>query len=485
MSRSEKRFFKIHLRTHSSKHSEAYESLFDKIALQEEYQEDVLIKEFKKAGQRFPVLKHRLFEKVVDALEVFSRSNDPALALRTELNRAQVLLSRGLFSQGCSILDSVTAKAEDLGMPDLVIHASRLLIAYLGPDLENQQVPDYDLKEWDTKMNSLLEQVKDEWSFAHQRALVFKQLETGIRDVQKDSVATLQLNSSDLSDKSATCRFLWHHSMAADAFIHNNAKDTLHHTNASLEILQEHTYLTKDHKLSLAKMFANGFYSAYRSHDLDQAEVYMVRLKVMFKEERDSPEFPEYLALYLQCKLFIENHMHSYHDAEHVQDMEVQFLKYRPSLNTYVRAGLDYGFALFHHGTDDNTAALKALNRILNASDITRDDEVYARSLIFANVLYIEADDREWLMHSARTLKRYLNSRERMGETEAALLRYIADIRRSRTIEGEARALARYTETLRSIRRTPQERISFEYFDFLLWAENRGSINKRTYGLVA
>ncbi|NNK81125.1 MAG: hypothetical protein HKO93_06480, partial [Flavobacteriales bacterium] len=58
MTRSEKRYFKIYIRTHSSKHSDEYIQLFDMIDEQEEYDENALISTVKDQGsdQRFAVL---------------------------------------------------------------------------------------------------------------------------------------------------------------------------------------------------------------------------------------------------------------------------------------------------------------------------------------------------------------------------------------------------------------------------------------------
>jgi len=485
MNRSEKRFFKIHLRTHSSKHSDSYMDLFDRISQQDEYEEASLIKEFKSSGQRYPVMKHRLFEKVLDALEVFHRGHDPILALRTELNRAQVLMSRGLYAQADQLIEGVILKAAELDLPELILEAKRLQLVFLGPDLKGSGQDSKTLTDWSVEMDALISQVKDEWDLCHKRAIVFRQMETVSRGPETSDIEGLASYANHMTEKGPRCRFIWHHGMAALAFMHGNAHETLEHTNACVRLLEEHGFMTKDHKVSLAKMVANGFYSAYRSHDLDQAEEFMVRLKIMYKEEAESPEYPEFLALYLQSKLFMENHSHSYFDAEHMREMEQRFLEICEALSTQVRAGLDYGFALFNHGVHDSSAALKALNRILHAADVSRDDEVYARALIYSNVIHIETDDREWLLHSARTLKRYLQSRDRMGATESALLRYIADIRRSRSVDGEAKALARYTESLRTVRRLPMERISFEYFDFLRWAEERSSLNRRSPRMVA
>ena len=483
MSRSEKRFFKIHLRTHSSKHLELYEELFDSIHDQLVYDESLLTKELKKADQRFPVLKHRLFEKVLDSLEVFGRSNDALLMLRTNLSRAQILLSRGLFNQGYTMLESVVVQAMEIDQADIALEAKRLLLSYLEPDLNGLNNNEQELESWNEEMNSIFQLLQEEWDLILQRAHVFTRMESGIRRPLEDSL--VKKGKERPLAKSPNINFLWFHTEAAKAFMRDDSKDALEHTNTCLGLLKEHVHLTRDHKLSVAKMVANGFYSSYRSHDLDQAENFLARLKCMLYEEKSNPGYAEYLALYLQCKLFIENYTHSYYDAEHIRSLEAEFMMEREKLSKHVRSGLDYGFALFHHGVGDNTLSLKAANRILNAKDISRDDEVYARTLIFSNVLHIENGDKEWLTHSARTLKRFLISRNRNGETETALLKYISDIRRSRTPEGEAKALKNYTNSLREVRRKPQERISFEYFDFLRWAEERSTGPKGSYGMVA
>lgn len=482
MSRSEKRFFKIHIETHSSKHTEAYKHLFDRIATQEEYDEKRLQEEFGGGGQRFPVLKHRLFEKVLESLEVFCRKHDKALKLRNDLNKAQVLYNRGLTTAADAHVDGIIDEAESIGQWELQLEAIRIKLTQKEADLESIGVDSFPLDEQEREIRKKLELIADEWQSLKLRAEVFRQIKAGPRDSQRSF--DLQA-ASPYQGVSARASFLYHHALSAEGFLKNDGQISLEHTKACMDILEAHPYLTKDHRLSMAKMVANGFYSAYRIHAYDQAEELLVKLKVMYREEHEAPNAIDYLALYLQSKLFYENHLHSYHDSEHLIDLEKKYLESCSGLNVMVKAGIDYGYALLYHGRGERGKALKCVNRVLNGSDISRNDEVYSRSLVFSNVLYIEQDDREWLVHSARGLKRYLHSRGRLGAVEAALLRYIADIRRSRTLEGERNALEKYIMTLRSVRKDASERIAFEYFDFLRWAEERLDSGRRGFPMVA
>ncbi len=99
-------------------------------------------------------------------------------------------------------------------------------------------------------------------------------------------------------------------------------------------------------------------------------------------------------------------------------------------------------------------------------------------------VLHAESGDREWMAHSARALKRYLKPRDLMRGVEGLLLDYISDFRRARSEEGEERAMRQFVHRLRTIRRQPIERVSFEHFDFLSWAEDQIG-EDRPEGLVA
>ena len=136
-----------------------------------------------------------------------------------------------------------------------------------------------------------------------------------------------------------------------------------------------------------------------------------------------------------------------------------------------IRAGIDYGLGLYFHSCGDIGSALRSLNRVLNDGEVRRDEDIYHRTLVFITLLHAESGDRSWMVHSARALKRYLVPRNLLQGADALLLEYISDYRRARSEEGEDRAIERYAIGLREIRKNDEDRISFEHFDFLAWAE--------------
>ena len=131
MTRSEKRYFKIYIRTHASKHEKDYVQLFGLVEQQEQYDEESIIETIQKSGptQRFAVLKHRLFEKILDALESYKRSTDESMRLRHEINRAQVLMDRGMERVAAALLSKVEEQAMRIEEYETVLDARALTIA--------------------------------------------------------------------------------------------------------------------------------------------------------------------------------------------------------------------------------------------------------------------------------------------------------------------------------------------------------------------
>ena len=89
-----------------------YLQLFDAIDAQEEYDEDMLLEQFK--GERFvnqfSVAKNYLYNYILKTLHVFH--HDPHWDLSTLMHQAEILMSKNLFEQSQKVVRKARHMAE-------------------------------------------------------------------------------------------------------------------------------------------------------------------------------------------------------------------------------------------------------------------------------------------------------------------------------------------------------------------------------------
>ena len=245
----------------------------------------------------------------------------------------------------------------------------------------------------------------------------------------------------------------------------------------------EFSHLQREYPLGLVDIWANQSYIHMLRHEASSARNCIMQMLAVEVEGLPTHLAKEYLGSLIMAQVFYLNRHEDEHISNMLQNEREVYERERWEYPSEFRAALDYSLGVYFHAIADRTQALKCLNRVLNDGDIKRDEDVYHRTLVLVTVLHIESRDKEWMAHGARALKRYLKPRDLLNGVEQILLEYIADLRRARTEEGEDKALNQFIHKLRQIRREPKERIAFEHFDFLAWAESQAG--EEATGLVA
>jgi hypothetical protein len=279
-------------------------------------------------------------------------------------------------------------------------------------------------------------------------------------------------------------RYIAHHSISALYFSRNEIERSLEHVRACVDLLLSNQHLRKEFPLALSKMRANESYIHSRLHDLAASRVCIT---AMIDEDISClkvHQLKDFRGMLMQSLLYFLNIQEDEPLEKRLMEELERYAENRWNHPAAVRGAIDYGLGLFFYSKEDRGQAMRYLNRILNDGEIKRDEDVYHRTLVLATVLHAESGDREWMAHSARALKRYLKPRNLLNGVESLLLEYISDFRRARSEEGEERALRQFVHRLRTIRKEPEERVSFEHFDFLAWAERQLGEDYPT-GLVA
>lgn len=115
LEKSEKRYFKLQMKTSDSNLQQNMVLLFDAIDKQTVYDEHKILKKFtgKAFAKRLTVTKNRLYFAVLKTLEAYHSSNASDSYFIGMVEQAEILFEKGLFKQGQNLLLTIKKKATE------------------------------------------------------------------------------------------------------------------------------------------------------------------------------------------------------------------------------------------------------------------------------------------------------------------------------------------------------------------------------------
>ncbi|MCE3280915.1 MAG: hypothetical protein K0S44_3106 [Bacteroidetes bacterium] len=111
LNKSEKGYFKKYANFHVRNEQNNYTRIFDAIDRQNEYDEKKILKKFRNERfvNQFAVAKNYLYEMILESLEAYHKNS--TTEIRSILNRIEILVDKGLYSQAKKLLKKVKEMA--------------------------------------------------------------------------------------------------------------------------------------------------------------------------------------------------------------------------------------------------------------------------------------------------------------------------------------------------------------------------------------
>lgn len=160
LTKEEKGYFKKYATRHSAAGSVNLK-LFDAVQKQTVFEEKSLVRKFKS----YPVLKVYLKEMITDCLLLYYRSNHPHISLLSQVQKAHVLLLKGLRSEALKIIEKAIKQSIAMELPAISLYLQRLRMqagakALLSAEQSLQLRDDYNR---DTRQQIQLEEDQLQW----------------------------------------------------------------------------------------------------------------------------------------------------------------------------------------------------------------------------------------------------------------------------------------------------------------------------------
>ncbi len=486
LTKQEKRHFKIFAGRHTIGDQNNYVVLFDAIEKVKEYDEEALLKKFSKELfiNNFSITKGRLYETILRSLDVFHHNSSVDAQLWKELHYAEILYKKTLYDQCAKRLKSARKLAEKYEKHAVLVqvHSLEKSLAekdgYAGMSEENILA----ILNEDHVVADHIRTYNDLWNV---KSRLFMMLNTKGRARGAEQLEDFKkLIDASLGDKppenlTVSSRFMYHHTYSAYYFAISDAEHCYYHLAANVELIEANTEIFSDEPNVYFGVLTNLIYVCSRLKRHNEVLVNLQKLRAL-PEKLDTARNED-----LEVKLFassysleltLYNSIGQFDKAvELVPKVAEGLERFEGSISKLREAHLCISCAVACYGDGKFQQSLRWTSRLLNDTAVGKNEWIFAVAQVFSLILHIELENRDVLPYVARSVQRYLKTRNRSYQFENVFLKFAEKIAKADDVDTIQPLYEELNENLKNLDQDPFEKTAFEYFDFPAWAEAKVS----------
>lgn len=484
LSKPEKRYFKLFSSRHISAAKNSYQSLFDAIDKQDEYDEEALLKKFKNKAltNRFSVTKNRLYNSIMRSLDAYHSNSSVDAELRRLLHSAEILYKKSLYEQSNKMLKSAKRLAYHHEKNTILIEVLNWEKMLLEKDnYEDVSADDIDkiLKE-DQRIAKLIAVYNEFWNVKSHLFNVLFRKGKARSEAELTKFKTLidhTLLNRDDSELFSQTRYLYYHIYSAFYFGTGDYQRCYEYLKKNIALIEKNYPLFQEEPNTYVSVLTNAIYVGTQLKKFDEAFDYLQKLRTVpeqlvinSNENLDirlfNSAYSIELTLYAQTGQFEKG-------LSIVCDVEKGLKKYGSKLSSVRKASFYFSIAILYFGAGKHAQALKWINELMNEVNIDQSEDIHCFAQLLNLIIHLELGNKDLIPYTLKSTSRYLETRNRVYKFETAMLRFIGDALRADNEEEVQETYQRLADVLKPLQNDPFESTALEHFDFISWAESK------------
>lgn len=482
LSKSEKRYFKIHSSRHIIGDENNYIILFDFLEAQESYDEEALFIHFKGEAflNKFSVTKKRLYDHILTALDAYHSSASIDAQIYRLLHSADILYQKSLYEQSRRQLRSaekLALKHERYNLLSEVSLKQKRLIessGYADSD-EVERIFKNDLNYHDKS------QTYDQ--FWNLKSRLFELLASkGISRTETDLIQfkaiidelLLTKKSKELDFES---HYLYNHIYSAYFFAIANMDDSYTYLQANIELLESRKEYIESKPNRYFSILTNAIFVAAKLKKTNETHGLLKKLKQLTTDYSIQPSEDFNIKLFSSINSIELTVLILRGELEEAKKLvpliESGMLLYADKLTSNRKAFLDFKIATVLFVTQDYHAALKWINRILNDAELDRQEDILSFAHILSLLIHFEMKNESLLPYAIRSAQRFLKARNRLYHFETLFLKYITRMSKTTDVFKLEEIFEELYKELNRMKDDSFDNVAFDYFDFNAWAVSK------------
>jgi hypothetical protein len=480
LSKSEKRYFKIHASKHSIRGQNSYVRLFNVIDKMQVFEEKA-IKEALKNDKFISSTKNYLFSTILKVLADFNSSG----SIRREINKIvdeyQVLTDKGMFADAAKRIKKAKEMAISKEMLELAL------------DILNMELNLYTRMNYSKKVYELYVKNKDEKEEIAEKLKVFNELNFIYNRL---SVIWQKDKSPDSEDLKWINKFIFNNPLFTDEKNAGSKKGKalffrilLIAHEIKMEFQISYIYMQKyikhaDENPELLNVYTSHYLQILTN--MISTELYMEKFKeaeqnikklktlpnLLLKEKRTQNIEANiiYYTYYLTLVLCLET-VQIEKGIDLIKEIEQKLKHYSEHMLKYKVVQLYFFFAYLYYLKSDFDNSLKYINKILSDEESDISPDIISFNRIIRLIIYYEKQDYEFIEYLLSTTKRFLKKRDRAYKFESLLIEFF---RRAVNEKNEHdQLLSTLMKKLKELKNDAYEWEAIGKLDLFAWIESR------------
>ena len=478
LTKTEKRYFKLHATRHSGNDESNTVLLFDFIARQEIYDEAALVRHFKGKAflNQFSTVKKRLYDHLLESLHLFHANASVEARLAQMLHQATILYEKSLYDHSLRQLRSIEKIALKNELFLVLVQAGKLrqrILETKGYDAEEETI--VEMNSGTDHFLSKEQLLSTLWKL---KSNLFRQLQsTGIATTPEEK-EKLRMLLSELPQaetleqlQSVEGSYLYYHLQSAYYYAIGEFSQSLRFTEQTIAHLQENPAFTNKRPNILISVLTNGCYLAESLGQYEKSRAFLQLLKATGNQQESLSEdmqiklFSSISSIELSLLILKGDFQASGAVMKTVSD---GLEKYGTRIHPSRRAFFQLKSAVVHIGNEAYTAALKQINLILNDSQLDEKEELIVAAHLLNVLLHFELRNTDYLPYAIKSAQRHLKTRKRLQEFETAFLLAISKTTRAHELD-IPEIFSALAEKLNALPGAEKPVSLSVHFDFMTW----------------
>ncbi len=484
LNKTEKRYFNLYASRHTLGEKNNYVILFEAIDKQVEYNEEVLLKQFKKETfiNNFSITKARLYDVVLDSLTAFHSKSSIDAQLKRDLHCAEILYKKTLYEQCAKMLSSAKKVASRYER-----HSSLLEISLWEKKLmetENYSgKKDSEILEMLKSDDLISEKIKNfnEYWNIKSRFFTILNKQGKVRNpeemLQFKKIIDNTLLKSEHKALSTETRYLFYHIYSAYYFGIGDHENSYKNLVKNVQLIEAYPDIFKEEPNIYFSVLTNEIYVGSQLKKYKEVFASLKKLRstlVQFENGKNEDLSVKLFSSATSIELSIYLQTAEFEKGIELAPKIEEKLKMYPGKFTKLREAYFYfSMAAMFFGAEKYTLALKWINKLLNSPNFEESENIYCFAQIMSLIIHIELKHDDFVPHAFKSVHRYLSSRHREYKFETVFMDFIGKVLKTKKRDEQTKYYKELKKALIELRTDSFERAAFDYFDFISWAESK------------
>ncbi|MCB9234174.1 MAG: hypothetical protein H6581_21135 [Bacteroidia bacterium] len=474
LSTEEKRFFKkgIH------KENGLYESLFDQIARQPEYDEEVLKQKFASQldANGFSFAKQYLYQSLLKSLEILYREQGATRQIRIELNTVDLLFSRELYhlcrkhlKRAKKLLTGVDNPMLWLELQDWEFKLERA-VYWQGVSDEEFEKMSSDLEAVSGRIRTYLDY------FSLNQQFMYLLSQSGFVRASTDFLESAgelldrEIFSDEQYANSIPSRGIFHNTWGVFYYLKGDFSKAFHHYRQLFGMVERNRNIVYDNPQFYVGMLFNYGVIALQLRDLTAVNEAISKLEDLPKGASRLNARVFYYKTILKSRIFLDS-LHAEQPDILSSEIEPQVPRFRDKLNKVEFYAIYFNLSLINFCSGEYKRALHLLGHILNDDQIPQFPDIFLIARLIRLIIHFELGNLDLVTTMAGNIYRFLAKRQLKYRLESLVMQYMRKAPDFTDRKSVIKYLSELKTELSELRKDPEEGKIAAYFDFTIWID--------------